>query len=119
MAISRSPSGWRRAATHTPSREAVGFDCQQAVEKYIKALLTYYQIEFPKTHDLAKLLGLLGSVDPETAQALSRTNWLTPFGVDVRYPDDAPHMLPGDEIRAIEDARLAKEVTMRVLPISR
>src|ERR1035438_884518 len=29
-------------------REIVGFHCQQTVEKYLKVLLTYYQIEFPK-----------------------------------------------------------------------
>ena len=31
------------------------FHAQQAVEKYIKAYLVWYQIEFPKTHDIAAL----------------------------------------------------------------
>jgi hypothetical protein len=34
-------------------------------------------------------------------------NVLTPFGVGVRYPSDAPEILPGGEIDAI---RLAREV---------
>ena len=41
-------------------REIVGFHCQQAVEKYLKALLTRCQIEFPKTHDIKTLLQLAG-----------------------------------------------------------
>jgi HEPN domain-containing protein len=96
-------------------REAVGFHCQQAVEKYVKALLTFYQVEFPKTHEIKKLLLLLGTVNPAAADALDGTHWLTPFGVDVRYADDAAQMLPGDEIRAIESARLAKDVVLRIL----
>ena len=103
------------AASYTPFREAVGFHCQQAVEKYVKALLTYYQVEFPKTHEIKKLLLLLSTVNPAAAEALAGTDWLTPFGVEVRYADDAAQMLPGGEVKAIEDARLAKEVALRVL----
>jgi HEPN domain-containing protein len=44
------------AAVNLRIREIVGFHCQQAAEKYLKALLTRYQIEFPKTHDLQVLL---------------------------------------------------------------
>ena len=32
--------------------EAIAFHCQQTVEKYIKALLVWHQIEFTKTHDI-------------------------------------------------------------------
>jgi HEPN domain-containing protein len=35
----------------------------QAVEKYLKALLVQRQIEFPKTHDIAKLLDRVATVD--------------------------------------------------------
>jgi hypothetical protein len=52
---------------------------------------------------------------PAAAEALKGTAWLTPFGVDVRYADDAAQMLPGDEVKAIEDARLAKEVALRIV----
>src|ERR1035441_9156884 len=34
-------------------REIVAIHCQQAVEKYLKALLVQRQVEFPKTHDIA------------------------------------------------------------------
>jgi HEPN domain-containing protein len=32
-------------------REIIAFHCQQAAEKYLKALLVRHQIEFPKTHE--------------------------------------------------------------------
>jgi len=38
---------------------AIAFHCQQAVEKYLKALLTWWGTEFPKTHVLATLFSLI------------------------------------------------------------
>lgn len=32
--------------------DIIAFHCQQAVEKYIKASLIYFQIEFLRSHDL-------------------------------------------------------------------
>ena len=102
-------------ASSTRLREVIGFHCQQTVEKYLKVLLSYYQVEFPKTHDIKRLLALLSRANPEAADALSGTKWLGPFGVDIRYPGDAAEMLPGDEVKAIGIARLAKEVVLRIL----
>ena len=48
----------------------VCFHSQQAVEKYLKALLTYHQIEFPKTHDIATLLDLISLVETEISESL-------------------------------------------------
>lgn len=36
--------------------EIVCFHCQQAVEKYLKALLIAHDVEFPKTHNIDFLL---------------------------------------------------------------
>jgi HEPN domain-containing protein len=50
-----------------PLREIIAFHCQQAAEKYLKAVLVSLQIEFPKTHDLEELLELLAPVRPDAA----------------------------------------------------
>lgn len=98
-------------------REVVCFHAQQAVEKYLKALLTRHQIEFPKTHELHRLLDLLRPKEPLIATALSEIAWLDPFGVEVRYPADRPDSLPGYEIRALGLARLTKaQVLTRLTP---
>ena len=101
-------------ATSVRLREIVGFHCQQAVEKFLKALLTYYQVEFPKTHDIERLLTLVGRVNREAAEALKGASWLGPFGVDIRYPGDAAEMLPGDEVKAMEIVRCTKEMVLRI-----
>jgi HEPN domain-containing protein len=41
-----------------PPTDAVCFHAQQSIEKSLKALLTFNNIEFPKTHDLLFLLTL-------------------------------------------------------------
>jgi HEPN domain-containing protein len=39
--------------------EVVCFHAQQCVEKYLKALLVLKNVDFPKTHDIEKLMALL------------------------------------------------------------
>ena len=69
--------------------DPVGFHAQQAAEKLIKAVLVRHQIEFPKTHDLARLRKLLAQVDRALAGSLAPLDALTPFGVEFRYPGSA------------------------------
>ena len=65
-----------------------GFHAQQAVEKYIKAFLVCHQIEFPKTHDIRRLRQLVARQDATLAERLERADVLTPYGVDIRYPEE-------------------------------
>ena len=95
------------AALDLGIREIVGFHCQQAAEKYLKALLTSHQADFPKTHDIHVLLELVDQIDPTAAEAMREADWLSPFGVRVRYPGDAPEMLPGDGERGHSISRAA------------
>jgi len=96
-------------------REIVGFHCQQAAEKYLKALLTRWQVEFPKTHDIKMLLSLVSRMDGGAAKAMRDARWLTPFGVEIRYPGDTAEMLPGDELKAIEIAGVVERTVLSIL----
>lgn len=91
---------------------AVGFHSQQAAEKYLKALLTHHQIEFPKTHNLGELLDLLVPVQPPTAGSLRDITALNPYGVEIRYPDD---MLEVTSEEAGEAVKLASKVRNAIL----
>ena len=72
----------------TEAYETVGFHARQAAEKVLKALLICYDIPFPKTHDIAHLLALLSTVDPELGQAVREADDLTPYAADFRYPGE-------------------------------
>lgn len=69
-------------------RYIIAFHCQQCVEKYLKALLTFYEIEFPKQHDLEQLLVLLLQKDHLLAPLRNKLKRLTPFAVTFRYPGE-------------------------------
>ena len=92
-------------------REIIAFHCQQAAEKYLKGFLVRHQVEFPKTHNFRQLLNLVSRVSPEMAASLKDAAELGPYGVDVRYPGDF-HVLPGQEEKAFELARRAKDTVM-------
>ena len=68
----------------------MAFHAQQAAEKSLKALLVWRQMEFPKTHDLERLLELAGEGDVALAKSLRSAPELTPYGVDYRYPGEYP-----------------------------
>ena len=90
----------------------VAFHCQQSAEKYLKALLVRHQVEFPKTHDLEELLSLVSSVASKIALSLKECAIMTIYGVDIRYPDDAPEV---SEKEAKDSLRLASLVREKVL----
>jgi len=61
------------------SDEIVGFHCQQAVEKAIKAVLETLRIEYPLNHDLVVLLNLLGEHAFACPVSLDEAKQLKPF----------------------------------------
>jgi HEPN domain-containing protein len=64
----------------------VCFHCQQAAEKYLKALKQEWALPIPRTHDLLQLLNDLLPHDP-TLKLLSRNvGRLTRYAVRIRYP---------------------------------
>jgi HEPN domain-containing protein len=105
----------RLAADGERFRDIAAFHCQQAVEKYLKACLVRHQVEFPRTHDIERLLRILHSVESGIAVALVDAKWLTPFGVEIRYPGEVPGLLPEDQKRAIDLANRVKGAVMAVL----
>ena len=60
------------------------FHSQQAAEKYLKAYLTRHQVEFPKSHNIRQILGLISPLDGALANELQPATILTPYGVDIR-----------------------------------
>jgi len=93
------------------------FHAQQAAEKYLKALLTWHQIEFPKTHAIEQLLELLKPTVRDVALSLREAVVLTPFGVDVRYPGDQPEPSMEETRQALDLARQVRDVVLPILPL--
>ena len=74
------------AALAKPKRDAACFHCQQAAEKYLKALLQETGLAVPRTHELEDLLDLLLPQDATLAPLRRSLRSLTPYAVNFRYP---------------------------------
>ncbi|MBI4504405.1 MAG: HEPN domain-containing protein [Chloroflexi bacterium] len=95
--------------------DIVAFHCQQAVEKVEKAFLVRHQIEFRKTHDIAAIRSRIALADASLAERLAFADWLTPFGVETRYPGAVFDISPETAARAVRDARAARDLVLESL----
>lgn len=67
--------------------DTIAFHCQQAVEKYIKAILFFNEIEFQRSHDLIYLLELLSGKIEIDERWYKIAVTLNNFSVQIRYPN--------------------------------
>jgi len=66
--------------------DQVCFHCQQAAEKYLKALMEEQGQPIPKTHDLEVLLTSLSPAFPGLLSLQRGLLILVDYAVDTRYP---------------------------------
>ena len=66
--------------------EDLCFNCQQAAEKALKALLVFRKIYFPRTHDIAELLTLVCGSGINPPDVILESAKLTGYSVASRYP---------------------------------
>ena len=98
--------------------EAAAFHCQQAVEKLLKAFLTWREEEFEKTHDLRLLIERCGRHDPAFLDHQDTIEPLTGYAIRFRYPGPEDPSVEAVEaalavVREVWDfvvARMPKEV---------
>lgn len=62
------------------------FECQQAAEKAIKAILIFYDLPFLKKHDIDYLLDLAKEAKVDVPPAIKETSFLSEYATDTRYP---------------------------------
>jgi HEPN domain-containing protein len=67
-----------------PLHDAVCFHCQQAAEKYLKALLEELGLAVPRTHNLDDVLNLLLPHHPTLHSLRRGLIFLTNFAVETR-----------------------------------
>jgi HEPN domain-containing protein len=93
----------------------VCFHCQQCAEKYLKALLTCRAVAYPRTHDLARLAGLLPEEDGRVL-AREEAGSLTRYNVEGRYPGDWNPPTRDEAEKAVAIARKLREAIRGRLP---
>jgi len=96
----------------------VAYHAQQCAEKYLKAYLVIRGVDFPFTHDIARLREL----------CLAQANWaaqiedadeLTPFAITARYPADDEPVSEAEALRAVDIAAHVREQVRSALGAER
>lgn len=82
--------------------DTIAFHCQQAVEKYIKAILIFHGIEFQRSHDLIYLLELLSQKIEIDKLKFRKAFTLNSFSVQIRYPNKILYLTKEELEIAIE-----------------
>ena len=90
-------------AASEPSRSV--FHSQQAAEKSLKALLSFYNVSFRRTHDLDELGEQCVAIAPALAPAVAEVVDLTDYAVDFRYPGVQSDPDEEEALAALQKAR--------------
>ncbi len=96
------------AADAAVTNEHVGFFGQQAVEKALKAVLSFRGVEYRRTHDIGLLLDLLASSGITFPAELETARTLTPYAVEFRYDHLPPEEISQTAADRMAAARLGK-----------
>jgi len=70
----------------SPNYDAVCFHAQQAVEKFLKAILQEKSLPIPRSHSLIEILVLISKKDTNIILLQPEVNILEGYAVNFRYP---------------------------------
>lgn len=87
--------------------DTICFHCQQACEKLLKGYLFYNKIKFERTHNLEVLLHQCIALDKSFETFKDTLPTLTPYAIEMRYPDDFAEP-------TIEEAREAYDIALQL-----
>jgi HEPN domain-containing protein len=81
----------------SPYYAQICFHFHQAAEKYLKAYVVAYDLEFQKIHDLPVLLKICMQRDPGLQMILEDCKFLNRYYIEARYPVHWPTSYDKDE----------------------
>lgn len=97
--------------------DVAAYQTQQAAEKALKAYLIFRQQPILRTHDLEKLLESYIKFDNTFNQLQKAAEFLFPFAVYARYPDDRFYIDREEALEAIKYAeKILKFVKAKIEP---
>lgn len=98
--------------------DTIAFHCQQAVEKYIKAALVFYDIQTPKSHDLIYLFELLSTQINVEENHYQDAITLNGYSVIIRYPNQTINLSKTEIVKAINIAEGLRSFIVSLIDIS-
>ncbi len=92
------------------------YHCQQAAEKSLKGYLSWHDIPFGKTHDLAAIGGLCVANDASLEAICVRADRLSVFAWAFRYPGDPEEPTRAEVEESLTLSREVHEAMLGKLP---
>lgn len=92
----------------------IAYHAQQCAEKHLKAYLVFHRIDFPYTHNIARLLELCADKG-KWVGGLHDAEGLTPFAITARYPGEDEAVTEEEARHAIEIATLVRHTVRTAL----
>jgi HEPN domain-containing protein len=86
--------------------EDICYDCQQSVEKAIKALMVLKKIKFEYTHNIGLLVKTLEDNDLKVPDDIKQSASLSIYAVRTRYPGDEEPVTKKEFLEALNLAEL-------------
>jgi HEPN domain-containing protein len=102
-----------RLATSCPYR-LIAYHAQQCAEKCLKSYLVHHRVDFPYTHNIAKLLEMCGR-HANWTQELKDAVGLRPYATLTRYPGEAAPVTRREAFRAVQIAGRVQKVVRKAL----
>ena len=99
-----------------PFLSDISFHAQQAAEKAFKALLTWHNHPFRRTHSLEELGEQCLSLDPSLRTLVDRAVPLTDYAWKFRYPGEPQAPVASEARQALDLAREVFEAVLMRLP---
>lgn len=102
----------------SPFYPQICFHFHQAAEKYLKALIIAWNLEFLKIHDLPVLLKACSGRKPDLDKLMGDCKFLNGFYIDTRYPVHWPtHYTKEEAFKAKEAAKHIRNTIKKVLGV--
>lgn len=98
--------------------DLICYHCQQAAEKYLKALLLHYGQPVKRTHDLEELLDLIFPFENSiNANVYNKALIIKNYAVHIRYPNPFTDPSEADVLEAVTCAGFFRDFAVKVLGI--
>jgi len=98
---------------HCPFRMAA-YHAQQCAEKYLKGYLVWRDIDFPHTHNIARLRKLC-SEHADWVAELHDADELSPFAITARYPGESLVVTQADADLSVQIAERVRRAVRQAL----
>ncbi|MBS1987904.1 HEPN domain-containing protein [Candidatus Dependentiae bacterium] len=95
----------------------VAYHAHQCAEKALKAFLVYQHQKIPKTHDLEGLLEECKKYDQHLMVLEKYIDYLSPYEMRTRYPDDQFSIDQSEALDAITAAGKVLNILMKLVRI--